>query len=114
MAKKKKKRIDIVYSTNPDFDYGYDDVEEQETLPPEQQNLKVFLDKKQRKGKMVTLITGFVGTESDLKDLGRMLKNKCGVGGAVKNNEILIQGAFRDKIIDILQNLNYKAKPSGG
>ena len=114
MAKKKKKRIDIVYSTNPDFDYGYDDAEEQETLPPEQQNLKVFLDKKQRKGKMVTLITGFVGTESDLKDLGRMLKNKCGVGGAVKNNEILIQGAFRDKIIDILQNLDFKAKPSGG
>lgn len=115
MAKKnKKKRIDIVYSTNPDFDYQYTQDEQVETLPPQQQNLRVSLDRKQRKGKTVTLVTGFVGQEEDLKDLAKLLKSKCGVGGSAKDNEILIQGDFRDKIIEILTTEGYKAKKSGG
>lgn len=114
MAKDWKERLGVVYSTNPEFQYEKDSEEEQETLPPQQQNLKVSLDRKKRKGKSVTLVTGFVGVENDLKDLGKLLKTKCGVGGSVKNNEILIQGDFRKRIIEILQNEGYKAKQSGG
>jgi len=111
----KKKRKDIVYSTNPDFDFEYDENEENlETLAPQQQDLRVALDKKQRKGKAVTLVKGFIGTESDLKDLGKKIKSKCGVGGSVKNNEILIQGDFREKIMNILLEEGYKAKKMGG
>jgi len=114
MTKKKKKdRLNIVYSTNPDFEYEYDAAEELETLPPNQQNLKVLLDKKQRKGKMVTLITGFVGTTNDLKELGKNLKFKCAAGGSVKNGEIIIQGDFREKVIQILSSYDYKVKKSG-
>ncbi len=113
MGKNKKNRIDIVYSTNPDFDYEYDEQEELETLPPQQQDLRVSLDKKQRKGKQVTLITGFIGTDADLKTLAKTIKNKCGVGGSSKNGEILIQGDFREKVINLLLDLNYKAKKSG-
>ena len=113
MAKKKKQKIDIVYSTNPDFSYEYDEDLTEETLAPNQQNLHVMLDKKQRKGKAVTLVTGFVGDEADLKDLGKMLKSKCGVGGTIKEGEILIQGDFRDKILQLLHTENYKAKISG-
>jgi len=112
MAKKNKKNI--VYSTNPDYEYEYDQEEMQETLPPQQQTLKVMIDKKQRKGKAVTLVTGFVGSEDDLKDLGKILKSKCGVGGSVKDREILIQGDHRDKIIEILNKENYKTKRVGG
>ncbi len=114
MAKSKKKRVDIVYSTNPDFEYDFDEELEEETLPPEQQNLRVQLDKKQRKGKQVSLITGFVGTQEDLNALAKILKNKCGVGGSAKNNEILIQGDFRDKLVELLSNMNYRVKKSGG
>jgi len=113
MSKKKKNRIDIVYSTNPDYNYDYDLSEEQETLSPQQQDLRVSLDKKQRKGKAVTLVTGFIGSSEDLKSLGKILKSKCGVGGTVKNNEILIQGDFREKIMNLLLELDYKAKKSG-
>ena len=110
MAKKKKEKINIVYSTNPDFNYEYDEDEVVETLPPEQQKLKVSLDTKKRKGKIVTLITGFVGTEDDLKDLAKLLKSKCGVGGSAKDNEIIIQGDFREKVKTILIGEKYKVK----
>lgn len=114
MAQDWKDRLGVVYSTNPEFSYDKDQEEKQETLQPQKQNLKVFLDKKQRKGKMVTLITGFIGTEEDLKSLAKMLKTKCGVGGSAKNGEIIIQGTFRDKVIDLLQAEGYKAKKAGG
>lgn len=114
MAKKKKKRIDVVYSTNPDFEYEVDGTEEEETLPPNQQDLRVLVDRKQRKGKEATLVTGFVGTEDDLKQLGKELKQKCGVGGSVKNGEIIIQGNVIQKVLDHLHKLGYKAKQSGG
>jgi translation initiation factor 1 len=114
MANDWKDRLGVVFSTNPDFGYELDRSGEQDTLPANRQDLRVTLDKKQRKGKSVTLITGFVGAENDLKELGKMLKTKCGVGGTVKDGEILIQGDFRTKIMEILKKEGYKAKQSGG
>jgi translation initiation factor 1 len=111
----KKSREGIVYSTSNDFAYNYNsEGQNQETLRPDKQNLKVFLDKKQRAGKKVTLVSGFIGLEEDLKGLGKKLKSKCGVGGSVKDGEILIQGDFRDRIIDLLVAEGYKAKKAGG
>lgn len=112
MSKKSRKnRLDIVYSTNPDFQYQYDEEQVQETRDPSKQKLKVYLDTKaKKKGKQATLISGFVGTENDLKDLGKLLKTKCAVGGSVIDGEILIQGDFRDKIIQILISEGYQAK----
>lgn len=114
MAKDWKERLGTVYSTNNDYDYEYDDNEEAETLPANQQKIYVSLDKKNRKGKAVSLVEGFVGSNEDLKALGKMLKSKCGVGGAVKNGEILIQGDFRDKIVDLLKADGYIVKRKGG
>lgn len=117
MAKKSKRdkgRSGVVYSTNNDFSYQYDDDSDEETLEPGNQNLKVMLDKKSRGGKQVTLVDGFVGTEDDLKDLGKLLKSKCGVGGSAKNGEILVQGDLRDKVLQILQSEGYRAKRVGG
>ncbi len=114
MANDWKERLGTVYSTNPDFQYESNAGNESETLPPNRQDLRVQLDKKQRNGKKATLITGFVGTDEDLKALAKILKTKCGVGGSAKDGEILIQGDFCDKVIDILKNENYKVKRSGG
>lgn len=108
-----KKRLNMVYSTNPDFEYSEEENEEDETLPANQQQLRILLDKKKRGGKMVTLVTGFIGTTDDLKDLGKLLKTKCGVGGSVKDGEIIIQGDFRDKIQQILTKEGYKSKIAG-
>ena len=108
-----KERLGMVYSTNPDFEFNKEEEYIEETLPPQQQNLRVSLDRKKRKGKSVTLITGFVGNNDDLKDLGKLLKTKCGVGGTTKDGEILIQGDFCNKIIEILKKENYKVKRSG-
>ncbi len=105
-----KKRLSVVYSTNPDFEYETEEEQEPETLPAKEQKLKVSLDKKGRKGKQVSLITGFVGTSDDLKKLEKLLKTKCGVGGSSKNSEIIIQGNFVDKIKKILSDLGYYAK----
>jgi len=114
MANDWKDRLGMVYSTNPDFKYETDSAENQETLPANKQDLRVQLDKKQRNGKKATLITGFVGKDQDLKDLAKMLKTKCGVGGSAKDGEILIQGDFCNKVIEILKSENYKVKRIGG
>lgn len=109
-----KKRLGTVYSTDPNFSYDTDKEEDAETLPANQQNLKVQLDKKQRKGKAVTLVTGFIGQEDDLKELGKKLKTKCSVGGSAKEGEIIIQGDFREKVMQLLQDEGYKVKKIGG
>jgi translation initiation factor 1 len=114
MANDWKERLGTVYSTNPDFQYENNAGNEAETLPPAKQDLRVQLDKKPRNGKKATLITGFVGTEEDLKALAKILKTKCGVGGSAKDGEILVQGDFCNKVLDILKNENYKVKRSGG
>ena len=115
MSKKNKQLINVVYSTNPNFSYESESDEEQETLPKNQQKLYVSIDRKQRGGKDVTLIEGFVGTEDDLKELGKTLKSKCGVGGSVKDGEILIQGDLRDKVHDLLLKDGYtQTKKKGG
>ena len=100
----------LVYSTNPNVEIHSADGPTTQTLPPEQQTLNVRLDKKHRKGKVVTLVTGFVGTPDDLKELGKRLKSRCGVGGSVKHGEILIQGDFRSQVTKILQEEGYKVK----
>jgi translation initiation factor 1 len=114
MAKEWKERLGVVYSTNSDFRYDKDETAEPDTLPARQQKLIVQLDKKNRKGKAVTLVTGFIGSADDLQSLGKMLKTKCGVGGTAKDGEILIQGDFRDKVVQILTAEGYQVKRSGG
>ena len=108
-----KERLGMVYSTNPDFEYQVAEESEQATLPPQQQNLRVWLDRKHRGGKTVTLVKGFVGSDDDLTELGRMLKSKCGVGGSAKDGEIIIQGDHRDRVVDLLTNAGYKCKKAG-
>jgi translation initiation factor 1 len=108
-----KKRDGVVYSTNNDFEFSTGQQDEQATLPPRQQDLRVELDKSMRAGKQVTLVTGFVGNATDLETLGKMLKSKCGVGGSVKEGQVIIQGDHRDKILAILVKEGYKAKRKG-
>lgn len=108
-----KQRLGMVYSTNPDFEYQTTEEEQPQTLPPAQQNLRVWLDRKQRGGKVVTLVKGFVGTDEDLADLGRMLKSKCGVGGSAKDGEIIVQGDHRDRVVELLTAAGYKCKKAG-
>ena len=105
-----KKRLGVVFSTNPDFAYQEEAQEEAATLEPAKQNLIVTIDRKGRGGKQVTLVTGFVGTADDLAELGRTLKVKCGVGGSAKDGEITIQGDFRDRVVTLLKDMGYKAK----
>lgn len=106
----KKQAIGVVYSTNPDYNYQYDDEPEAETLPPSQQKLRVAIDRHHRGGKTVTLITGFVGTDDDLQALGKLLKSKCGVGGSAKDGEIIVQGDFVEKVKQMLAAEGYRVK----
>ena len=102
-----KERLNIVYSTNPDFSYDMGDEAEEETLPKNQQKLRVRIEKNHRGGKTVTIVSGFVGGEPDLKELGKMLKTKCGVGGSVKDGELLVQGEFKEKVVELLKKDGY-------
>lgn len=104
----KKQPIGVVYSTNPDYQYQYDEEPEAETLAPKKQRLHVSLDRHHRGGKTVTLVKGFVGTDEDLQALGKMLKGKCGVGGSAKNGEIIIQGDQQDKVRAALTAAGYR------
>lgn len=116
MAKQNQwKKLDgLVFSTDPDFKLDQEE-EEIETLAPQQQRMRVMLDKRNRKGKAVTLITGFEGSEEDLKVLGKTLKSYCGVGGSVKDGEIIVQGDQRDKVVKYLLDKGYsQTKKSGG
>lgn len=105
-----KKRLGVVFSTNPDFAYEEEAEAEPTTLEPQKQNLIVSIDRKGRGGKQVTLVSGFVGTSDDIAELGRTLKVKCGVGGSAKDGEITIQGDFRDRVTTLLKDMGYRAK----
>lgn len=100
----------MVYSTDPDFKYTEQTEQEPETLEPGRQKLIVGIDRRNRSGKQVTLVTGFIGRDEDLAALGKMLKSKCGTGGSAKDGEIIIQGDFRDRIVEILTAAGYKAR----
>ncbi len=112
MSKKNNPRnaVGVVYSTNPDYDYQYDDAPQADTLPPAAQKLRVRMERSGRGGKTVTVVSGFIGTDDDLDELGRTLKTKCGVGGSVKDGLIIIQGDFRERVVALLQALGYPAK----
>ena len=116
MGKKKLNNLEdlggFVFSTNDNFEL--ENEENQETLSPNKQFLEDLFSNKGRGGKTVTVITGFIGTDTDLKSLGKLLKTKCGVGGSVKDNEIIIQGKYRDKIMEILKKEGYNIKRVGG
>lgn len=114
MAKSKKNRVGVVYSTNQNYNYNTNNSYQSNTLPVGEQLLYISRDKKNRKGKEATLIEGFIGREDDLKDLAKMLKTKCGVGGNAKDGYIVIQGDKRNKVREILEKEGYKVKMKGG
>lgn len=105
-----KQRLGVVYSTDPNFNYATEETAEAETLEPSRQRLTVTIDRRNRGGKQVTQVSGFVGTQEDLAALGKTLKVKCGVGGSAKDGEITIQGDLRDKVTELLRNMGYNAK----
>ncbi len=112
---KNKNIFGVVFSTDPNFKYTQEEEEKIDDLEAGKQPLKIWIDRKQRRGKEVTLITGFIGSDDSLKELGKALKNKCGVGGTVKDGEIILQGNHRDKVLDYLLDKGYsKAKKAGG
>ena len=113
MSKDWKDRLGVVYSTNPEFKFDSEKNTETKTLSPDQQNLVVWIERKNRGGKTVTIVKGFIGTETDLNALAKTLKSKCGVGGSAKDGEIIIQGDLKLKVADILKSLNYRTKISG-
>ena len=105
-----KQRLGVVYSTDPNFNYAKEENPEEDTLDPSKQRLTVTIDRRNRGGKQVTLVSGFVGRQEDLAALGKALKMKCGVGGSAKDGEITIQGDLRDKVTELLRNMGYNAK----
>ncbi len=107
MMKKKQSNNPFVFSTNPDF-MKSENEEDVTTPEPNMQKLKIKLDTKHRAGKIVTIIDGFIGKTEDAEALGKILKTKCGTGGVVKDNQILLQGDYKTKAISILQQLHYK------
>jgi len=110
-----KDKLNFVYSTNPDYKPNTETEPKEETLAPGKQELRVKLDRKNRGGKVVTIVTGYIGSEDDLKTLGKTLKTRCGVGGSFKEGEIIVQGDFRDRILNLLQEMGYnRVKKSGG
>lgn len=113
MGKSKKNRIDVVYSTNPNFDFA-ENSDEVQDIPFNEQKLYVLIDRKNRAGKSVTLIEGFIGSDQDANDLAKKMKQICGVGGGYKNGEIYIQGNHREKIVRYLQKLGALVKLKGG
>ena len=115
MSKNRRKRDGVVYSTDPAYEYRYGKAKEPDLLPPQQQRLYVELDRKGRRGKGVTLVTGFAGPDADLAELGKKLKAACGVGGSAKDGEIIIQGDQRDKVLAWLADKGYsQTKRRGG
>ena len=113
MANDWKERLGVVFSTNPDFQYETDKETEATTLAPEKQNLKVWLDRL-KGGRVATVVRGFVGSDDDLAALGKELKKSCGVGGTVKDGEIIIQGDHRDRVVELLAKSGYRSKKAGG
>lgn len=113
MANDWKERLGVVFSTNPDFQYETDSKDEATTLPPEKQNLKVWLDRL-KGGRVATVVRGFVGSDDDLAAMGKELKKSCGVGGTAKDGEIIIQGDHRDRVVDLLTKAGYRCKKAGG
>lgn len=110
---KKSKKINVVYSTNPNFKFETESEDEPETLEPQHQDLRIFLDRLGG-GKVVSRVSGFIGKKDDIEALGKLLKQKCGGGGSVKDGNILIQGDHREKLVKILTELKYKVKKAGG